>query len=235
MFRAGLVFGVATMAITVASAGAANAASCLTKACLEDSPGDFLEMLHDTSMQTSSPILLVAKPSGDHVTLTTDAGSSLSTNGNGMGFATVNGPFDELTITPDSPLKGFTAIGFKLDPVNKFDGHNLSDYSFTVDVNFVGGGSTTLTQTAALFPANDKFGIIAGTNEVISSIQISSLSGQYKSGRTFVPVDNLNFSDIKQISYDGVSGVPEPASWSMMIIGFGALGGILRRKRVAIA
>jgi len=235
MVRVGFMFGVAAMAISVASAGAANAASCLTDACLQSDPGNFSEMLHGTGDQKSSPIVLAAKPGSDHVTLTTDAGSSLSTNGNGSGYATVNGPFDELTISPDSPLQGFSAIGFTLDPVSKFDDHNLSNYSFTIDVSFVGGGSTTLTETASKFPSNDKFDIVAGMNEVISSIQISGLSGQYKSGKNFKTVNDLDFSDIKQISYDGVSGVPEPASWSMMIIGFGAMGGVLRRKRVAMA
>ena len=235
MSRAGLLFGVAAIAISAASAGAANAASCLADACLQYDPGNFSQMLHDTGAQSSSPILLMAKPSGDHVTLTTDADSSLSTNGNGMGFATVNGPFDDLTINPDSPLKGFTAIGFKLDPVKKFDEHNLDNYSFTLDVTFVGGGSTTLTQTASTFPSNDMFDIVAGANKIISSIEVSSLSGQYKSGNKTFTVNDLNFSDIKQISYDGVSGVPEPASWSMMILGFGALGATLRRKRIALA
>jgi hypothetical protein len=32
-----------------------------------------------------------------------------------------------------------------------------------------------------------------------------------------------------------VGGVPEPASWAMMIVGFGAVGGMLRRHRAAIA
>ena len=37
--------------------------------------------------------------------------------------------------------------------------------------------------------------------------------------------------------YDDVSitagGVPEPATWGLMLVGFGALGGVLRRKRTA--
>ena len=38
-------------------------------------------------------------------------------------------------------------------------------------------------------------------------------------------VDNIRISD----------GVPEPASWAMMLIGFGGLGALLRRRRTAFA
>jgi hypothetical protein len=32
-----------------------------------------------------------------------------------------------------------------------------------------------------------------------------------------------------------VSAVPEPASWAMMLLGFGGLGAVLRRRRTALA
>ncbi len=35
--------------------------------------------------------------------------------------------------------------------------------------------------------------------------------------------------------YNGITGVPEPATWSMMIMGFGLLGARLRRRRPATA
>ncbi len=35
---------------------------------------------------------------------------------------------------------------------------------------------------------------------------------------------------------EGVTGgVPEPATWAMMILGFGAAGSVLRRRRAAVA
>jgi hypothetical protein len=40
----------------------------------------------------------------------------------------------------------------------------------------------------------------------------------------------LQFDDIRV-----VAGVPEPASWALMILGFGAVGGALRRRRPASA
>jgi hypothetical protein len=32
-----------------------------------------------------------------------------------------------------------------------------------------------------------------------------------------------------------VGGVPEPATWAMMLVGFGAAGAALRRRRIAVA
>lgn len=43
-----------------------------------------------------------------------------------------------------------------------------------------------------------------------------------------VGVNNLQF-DVMQ-----VSAVPEPGAWALMIVGFGAMGGVLRRRRAAI-
>jgi hypothetical protein len=34
---------------------------------------------------------------------------------------------------------------------------------------------------------------------------------------------------------DAVSAVPEPAGWAMMLVGFGGLGALLRRRRAAAA
>ncbi|TFU00447.1 PEP-CTERM sorting domain-containing protein [Polymorphobacter arshaanensis] len=34
---------------------------------------------------------------------------------------------------------------------------------------------------------------------------------------------------------DAVDSVPEPASWAMMITGFGLIGGTLRRRRTTLA
>jgi hypothetical protein len=41
-------------------------------------------------------------------------------------------------------------------------------------------------------------------------------------------IDNITFDD-------GAGVVPEPAAWAMMIMGFGGVGAILRRRRSAIA
>jgi hypothetical protein len=44
---------------------------------------------------------------------------------------------------------------------------------------------------------------------------------------TALRVDNLQGT----ADLAGVGGVPEPATWAMMLIGFGGLGAVLRRRR----
>ena len=34
-------------------------------------------------------------------------------------------------------------------------------------------------------------------------------------------------------NFEVAAGVPEPATWAMMLVGFGGLGGLLRRRRTA--
>jgi hypothetical protein len=51
----------------------------------------------------------------------------------------------------------------------------------------------------------------------------STGGGGVNTGLTEI-VDNISFSDV-------VSGVPEPATWAMMIMGFGAVGSLVRSRR----
>jgi hypothetical protein len=53
---------------------------------------------------------------------------------------------------------------------------------------------------------------------------------------------NYNFDAIKQVSFDGVlakdpptTTVPEPAAWALMLVGFGGMGAMLRRRRAQVA
>ncbi len=44
-------------------------------------------------------------------------------------------------------------------------------------------------------------------------------------------IDNIRFAGLGQIVVPGNNGVPEPATWAMMLIGFGAVGSAMRRSR----
>lgn len=60
-------------------------------------------------------------------------------------------------------------------------------------------------------------------------------------GATYVGVFNSNgngwdkSSDINVQVFADVAAVPEPATWAMMIVGFGAVGGAMRRRKVAVS
>ena len=40
---------------------------------------------------------------------------------------------------------------------------------------------------------------------------------------------------VREVTLDGGLAVPEPAAWALMILGFGGIGAVLRRRRLALA
>jgi hypothetical protein len=47
--------------------------------------------------------------------------------------------------------------------------------------------------------------------------------------------ESINWNQIGSGAVRGGSGTPEPATWGLMLVGFGGLGAMLRRRRAAIA
>lgn len=51
-----------------------------------------------------------------------------------------------------------------------------------------------------------------------------------------VPAGELFYNDLKGYSFRAVvlsvtnAGVPEPATWSLLILGFGGIGSVMRRR-----
>lgn len=122
-------------------------------------------------------------------------------------------------------------------------GFDLTDpnYAFTQAEFriFVGGGtatSATLTffdtdgqqfQQAFAIPSNGFFYANAIDGQTIDRFSIAT---------------NGSFQDLRQVRIggvvnlaDGVGPIPEPGAWALMILGFGGAGGMLRRRRAAIA
>jgi hypothetical protein len=213
-----LGLALATSAAALAIGGGAAAATLFY-----DPGGPYSEMLHNNSFPSGTTVSLLSQPGGALVDFTGDA--LLDPSGAGNGFAQVEGPFSWILIDPEDPLAGFTRIGFTLNPQNKFDGHRLSDYAFNIDVNYVGGGTQTFSAVA---PSFGKYDIWAQNDEVISSIRIYGLTGEYSGGQA----SGLTFDDIRHISFDtAVAGVPEPATWAMLLFGVFSVGAALRLAR----
>ena len=204
------VVALATMTIAASPAAAAT---------IKYIPGpNYDEMVHNDGQGPGTTVTLKTKPSGYLVDYTANA--TLTPNGNG--FAKQNGPFSWVTIDPLTV--GFTKMGFTLTP----DGKNNVDYTFDILVNFVGGGSQLLS---GVLPNNGKVDVWADGTEVFDSLTIKNLMGSTKKTAPMA----YNFADIRQTSFDAaaISAVPEPATWAMMIVGFGAAGAMVRTRRRA--
>ena len=128
----------------------------------------------------------------------------------GQGLATLSasdGLINQITFTL---LNG---LGFARAELNLQDPANTSTTMVTIVAS---DGST---QTFAVDSnGSNRFGVDAAGGPLITSVSLSSASG---------------FGSFKQLQLGGVAAVPEPATWAMMLIGFGILGGALRRRKTA--
>lgn len=168
--------------------------------------------------------------------------STLHYNGNSGGFAQVTGPgagggtgFEDLTIIPEAVT--FTAFKFNLDlpaAVGSFNPPNgyKTDFSFGTTIFFAGGGSQFFDVDVGAGNGENRFLISAGLGEYINKIVISNLVGVSTKNNSPTYTNDYNFDSIRQVSFDAVSPVPEPATWALFILGFGAVGFMLRRRRL---
>lgn len=119
------------------------------------------------------------------------------------------------TFTPTSPIGDLSVYIGSLDPYN------------SISVTFNGGGGATYT--------GDDIASMSGA--VDDGDQTSADSN----GRLTIffsePVSSVTFnSDGNAFEVDSVafSAVPEPVAWSMMLIGLGSMGAVLRRRRAEL-
>ncbi len=162
----------------------------------------------------------------------------LHNNGNSGGFAKVSGVgglggagFADLTIDPEDPIVGFSAIKFNLIMPTHSSEQGVptgTEWAFDTRVFFLGGGFQDFLGTASSPP--DRY-LVSDPTKTITSIVFSNLEGTSDS-----TTKHYKFDGIEQVSFDAVfRAIPEPSSWAMMISGFFGLGAVLRRRRSVLA
>lgn len=120
-------------------------------------------------------------------------------------------------------------------PATIFLGNNIGSFSFiwgsidtfnTLTLTTLGGVHVyTGSAIAALIPAPANGNQTAGqTNPIVTFL----LSGLDQMGVTLTLQSTNNAFEIDDIA---VTSVPEPATWAMMMLGFGALGFAMRRRK----
>lgn len=170
--------------------------------------------------------------------------STLHYNGNSGGFAQVTGPgagggtgFADLTILPQavtfSEFKFNLALPAAVGSFNPPNGYK-TDFSFGTTVFFAAGGSQFFDVDVGAGNGENRFLISAGLGEEISRIVFSNLVGTSTKNNSPTLINGYNFDAIRQVSFNALSPVPEPATWALFILGFGAIGAMLRRRRQAV-
>ena len=150
-------------------------------------------------------------PGGAQLTFTTLDNGGLNLDASGQATITANdGVLNNLTFTILSG--GIGEAEFNLIDLNNIDFH--------VVINSLLNGvvtSTSLTYNATN-NGNNRFGVLAAAGETITGITITSPEG---------------FGSFRQLRITAATpgNVPEPATWAMMLLGFGGIGMAMRRRR----
>jgi hypothetical protein len=149
-------------------------------------------------------------------------GTIISANG---GQARIEGAADASTPNPNDTLF-LTMLGFNLASGGTFN---------NLEFNVFGGNATSAT-----FTLLDDLGNVFNFNQALGNgsnfFGFQGIDGQSISNVS-ITLNGGGVNDVRQIRLDEsrmVSAIPEPATWAMMLLGFGAVGYSMRRRKVAI-
>lgn len=117
-----------------------------------------------------------------------------------------NSPQTLMTISFAAPV---TAVGFDF----------MEIYSISTQFTIIADGITTVRTSGA---SPSFFGITSGSAFTSLSVSVPRANAAAANGAAFPTLDNLTFVTS--------TVVPEPATWAMMIAGFGLAGAALRRR-----
>jgi hypothetical protein len=213
-----LALAASAAALLVAgSAGAVITVSTSSVAGLND--------VHSAGTQTGTTVFATLVAGNDFYFSSADG---LTTNGSGVAQVNNDGVpagvgFTNVTF---GTVGGgdFTAINFALVP------YNLQGPVLPVYVDFytsLNGGAFALASNGndvLLTTGENKFSVSGGTFDAVRLQFYSSTPG------TGTP--NIGIDSVRQVSVSALTaGVPEPATWGLMILGMGGVGAMMRTRR----
>ncbi len=182
-----------------------------------------------TSPVNATTVFGLTSPGDVRVSFTSD--STLDITG-GSGYAQINdfnagdaNTLDNLSISLTTSPTGFSAIEFTIQYASALVS-NASPGLLTITANFLGGGSQSFSFNSSDPILNNLSFANAGARD----FRLQADPGQTFASMTVT--SNVAFEQFKQtdIGLAATSAVPEPATWLMMIVGFGFIGGAMRRK-----
>jgi hypothetical protein len=158
---------------------------------------------------------------GVHFTGTTAGDPDLLRLQNGQGQAEITGAEITSGGTPNDT--------YAINSLNIFlDNHDLYDF---IELSLFGTGTVnfTLTDDAG---TNFFFSGLLGTGE--NKFGFEAINGQSISNLLF-NVTGGSVTNVRQVRIgQNAAAVPEPATWAMMLLGFGAVGYSTRRRRKSV-
>jgi len=120
-------------------------------------------------------------------------------------------PASQLAVDLTNPALGFTSTEFRI---------------------FVGSGTATTATLTFLDTAGQTF---SNTFNILPNGFFNALATDGQTIDKFSFTTNGTFEDVRQVRLGGITSlaglVPEPMSWALMILGFGGVGVIIRRRR----
>jgi hypothetical protein len=171
-------------------------------------------VLFQTENQTGTTVQGVTNQTNTMVTFTSMTDTLLTTGSQGQArLEATDGSLDQVMFSLTNPQLTFTEAEFNL--FNAFP--NTTQVTISL--------SSGLTQTFDLSPNGQNFfGVRATDGDFLTSISFDT--------------NGSGVSDMRQVRIGGISGsqmgaVPEPGTWAMMLLGFGAIGFALRRRKSA--
>ena len=193
----------AAMALPFAVAAPASAAITITA-----SPGP---------VQPGENVLATSSTSAATMIGTTNQTSTL------VSISSLNA--DVLTSTGSQGQARFEATDGSLDTANIFltNGGTFTTAEFNLFSALTGTSSVQISvnggaaQTFSIGNGQNFFGITATGGDTISSIAFNT--------------NGAGVADLRQLRVSGITAaVPEPGTWALMLLGFGAIGTALRRR-----
>ncbi|THD53563.1 PEPxxWA-CTERM sorting domain-containing protein [Phenylobacterium sp.] len=180
--------------------------------------------------------LAAAAALGGHAQAATWVLDYTATNGGAPGEANLTletasavdaaGGYDVTSITGE--VDGETITGLIANPSQPFPAYS-ADGMFIFDNVFYADSSPVLSNPGLFFSgaSGDEYNLFSDNATTYELYRATSGVG-YQANSVGV----LAYRDPP--SLPDVGGIPEPAAWSLMILGFGGVGALLRRRRNAI-
>lgn len=174
--------------------------------------GPLGQQVHSSGTQSASTVFGFLSP-GTPLSVTATSLSVLDTNGNGHAKFENGSGFDDLSIFFTNG-EFFSAVEFNISPFGRGQASANATLSYFLNGSNVAAGSFN-------FVANNgenKFRLYGDAGEKLSKITFDATSG--------------SFDSIRQVDFAVIPGaIPEPATWAMLLAGFGTMGFAIRARR----